>query len=478
MAASISPARRVAWEILGEVRQRQAFARDLLREAPQMDGLSGRDRALCMRLVMGVTQSCGTLDRAIESHLSGRKHLEPRVRDALRLEAFEVMYLSTPAGIAVSQGVELVRIANRRASGLANAVLRRVAGEDAAAVDAARRRVEQGSTAQADLALVSGLPGWIIAEAAAALGEAGARWLAMGALEPAPVYVAANRLRATPEELEGALESAGLDPRRVTDFGTFQLGRPAELARSGLVDAAVAVPSDLAAQLVARIAACRPGERLLEVGQGRGTKSLLLEGATGSMGGLGRIEGVDNVPRKREIARARMRRARLDRVVTCLTLDALRLADPSLPAEFAHPFDVVFVDAPCSGLGTLRRHPETSWSLDARSLDPGSRESLPALQLQILRAASARVRVGGALVYSTCSFARAENQGVVEAFLRGGEGVGFSLASPMLAPGVKSLSADDRSLVEDCVDEDGFFTSALPGVGCDVHFCARMVRTV
>jgi len=109
-------------------------------------------------------------------------------------------------------------------------------------------------------------------------------------------------------------------------------------------------------------------------------------------------------------------------------LDATLLSGRGLPAEIDDHFDVVFVDAPCSGTGTLRRHPEITWSLEPGAVDPTRDGALPALQRRILCASASRVRRGGSLCYATCSLLAEEDERVVEAFLAGDVGADFELA--------------------------------------------------
>ncbi|MGO5475744.1 transcription antitermination protein NusB, partial [Parafannyhessea sp. LCP19S3_B1] len=138
--ARLAPARRAALRLCAACRQRDARARELLRTSDVMDGLDPRDRALATRLVLGVQRARGLCDAVVDAHLA-HGHLEPRVRDALRMSAFELLYLGTPTQVAVSQGVELAAVASRRARGLANAVLRRIAEGDVPAMEAARGRL-------------------------------------------------------------------------------------------------------------------------------------------------------------------------------------------------------------------------------------------------------------------------------------------------------------------------------------------------
>lgn len=447
--ARATQARIVAASVLAQVRRREARARDVLRSSDQVSALDARDRAFVSRLVLGTVGASGLVEGVVRSHAKGG--IEPRVFDALCLGAFELMFLSTPPSVAVSQGVELARRARPRAAGLANAVLRRIAERDAPARREALARVGEGSASSDDLRLVSGYPSWLVERVAADRGDATARDLALSALQPAPVYVSANVRLRTDAQTRSLLEEAGLEPVATGLPGSFVLRRPAGLASSGLVETTEAVVADLSAQGVAYAAGVRPGMRVLEVGQGRGTKSILLQGSALRAGGLAHVVGVDSEPFKTRVATRRMEHAGLGKEVSCLTFDGCDLGRPDLPVELAGRFDLVFVDAPCSGTGTMRRHPEIAWGLAPESVDRHDPDGLPSLQERLLVASSRRVAAGGVLCYATCSILRAEDEDVVEAFLASEEGSEFSRAGEDFL----------RKPAED---------------GPDGHYCARLVR--
>ena len=193
--ARATAARRSALSLVSERRRRDARARELLRASDELSALSERERAQATRLVLGTVAAEGELDRVIDAHLRRGARLEPRVRDALRLAAFELLYLGTRDDVCVSQGVELVRGVSPRAAGLANAVLRRVAEKDAPALSRARGRVVAGAFDARDLARVGALPEWLCARALASLGDGRAAAWAVAALAPAAPAVAANRAR-------------------------------------------------------------------------------------------------------------------------------------------------------------------------------------------------------------------------------------------------------------------------------------------
>lgn len=404
VVARLSAARRVALALAGERRRRGARARDFLRGSDALSELDERDRGLVVRLVMGVTAAEGTLDAMIDAHLRRGAKLEPRVRDALRIAAFELVYQGTRSDVAVSQGVELVRSVAPRAAGLANAVLRRVAEEDVAAVAAARERVGSGTYDARDLALVGALPEWLAERVDTR---------ALTALAPVAPWVAANLVKGNPFD---SLREAGCEPQEGPLPRSLRLGAPSRLAPSGLVESAAVIPCDLAAQEVALACAPAPGERVLEVGQGRGTKTLLLQNAAVAVGGPCVITAVELSPRKSELARRRMEAAGVADHVRCVCADGR-----ALPEDLG-TFDLVFLDAPCSGTGTLARHPEIAWSLS-----PEAPAELAVLQAELLASAAAHVAPGGRLVYATCSVLAEENDAVVQAFLASLAGADFEL---------------------------------------------------
>ncbi len=410
----LAPARRAALRLFSECRRRDARARDLLRESPVMEALDARDRALATRLVLGAVAARGELDRVVNGHLRARSALEPLVRDALRVAAFEILYLDTPTQVAVSQGVELVRSASRRAAGLGNAVLRRVADEDAPALAAARGRLASGAVSVDDLCRVGALPVWLAARTLEDLGAQGAASYAASALEPLCASVATNPAKHDVGQTRGLLADAGCEPSDGPVPGSFVLGRPAALNATGLVASCDVLPCDLAAQEVVASIGVTPDDQVLEVGQGRGTKSILLAAAGA------RLVSVEVDAKKSGLAARRMAEAGVAGRVTCVCDDGRSLG------RVEGAFDVVFVDAPCSGTGTLSRHPEIAWSLREDAVP-----ELSGLQLSILRAASRRVAPGGRLAYSTCSVLREEDEAVVEAFLAAPEGAGFKLASSL-----------------------------------------------
>ena len=462
--AKATPARRAALRVLGQVRQRDAYAREVLRASPAVGALEPRDRAFAGRLVLGVTAARGTLDRLLDGHVRKPGSLEPRVRDAMRIAAFELLYLETPERAAVSQGVELVRSVSPRAVNLANAVLRKVA-EDRYSLKRTRLALNRvaatgeepvdGRSLAAMASSVGAMPQWLAARVAEERGPAALATVALGELEPAPLWVAGDKER---------LAEAGCEPVPVAVPGAFLVERPGALAASGLVGDGDVVVSDLAAQTVALMAVPENGGSLLEVGSGRGTKTLLVQRDLARLGWSARHVAVEVSESKARVARERLDKTAAQ--VEVLVRDGRELGGLGR-------FTTVLVDAPCSGTGTMRRHPETVWSLQPEDVAASNPDGLPALQLALLEAAAPCVAPGGTLVYATCSVLKAENEDVVATFLASDEGSGFSVAPAVEAPAVQG---DAVAWVTDHQTEQGALRTLPQAAGCDGHYCVRLVR--
>jgi 16S rRNA (cytosine967-C5)-methyltransferase len=220
------------------------------------------------------------------------------------------------------------------------------------------------------------------------------------------------------------------------------------------------VAVDACAQLVVALVDPRPGSTVVEVGAGRGTKTLLLQAAAVGTGGPANLYAVDSHEFKAQLLAERLGRYGVPGV-HILVGDATDFSAIDGAPE-AGTVDAVLVDAPCSGLGTLRRHPEKRWRVE-----PADIESLAVLGSKLLAEAARLVRRGGFVVYSTCTVAERENAGVVSAFLDSDAGSGFL---------VDSIAGQVPEAWQRFVTEEGFFRS-LPSVdGPDGHFAARLVR--
>ena len=366
-AAIVGPARAAAFQVLLRVFEDGAYADRALRSA--VAGLDARDRALAQRLAYGAVQRVRTLDHAIEA--LGRRRvvrLDPPVRAALRLGAYQLGFVDgVPRYAAVNESVELVRGAGlERAVAFTNAVLRRLADGIRPLLDALP---EVGAL---EAALKHSYPDWVAETWWRELGPEDAAALMCAQNEPARTVVRLIRgeIDGTPDPMvQGAWHVDRVDESALAEGRIW--------------------PQSSASQLVGLTVGAVNGDRVLDVCAAPGGKATMLAGD---------VVAVElNEARARELEEtARRLGATKVRVVVADGRD--------LPPDLTG-FERALVDAPCSGLGVLNQRPDLRW----RS------EPLPALQLELLRAAAERVRPGGTIVYSVCTIHAEESEAVVDA---------------------------------------------------------------
>jgi 16S rRNA (cytosine967-C5)-methyltransferase len=425
--------RRTAYDVLAAVRDRAAYANLLLPRLLADRHLAGRDAALATELAYGTLRGRGTYD-AVLATCSDRplEKLDPPVLDVLRLGAHQLLSTRVGAHAAVATSVDLARsVAGPRVSGYVNAVLRRVATRD---LDAWLDIVAPDPARDPDgyLAVRYSHPRWIVAAYRAALSDsAGAE------LEPA-LQASNSRPRVTLAAFPSGppredVMPADAEPGRWSPYAfTLASGDPAPLIEAGTA-AVQDEGSQLAAIALSRAplgprpggSDGRPGgsddpvggsddpvggsegapERWLDMCAGPGGKSRLLYGLSAARGA--RLTAADLHPHRAALVREALTTASRSVPGQPPAFEVL-VADGTKPPWPDGAFDRVLVDAPCTGLGALRRRPEARWR-KAESDLPG----LVALQRDLLRAALAVVRPGGVVAYVTCSPVPAETSDVV-----------------------------------------------------------------
>jgi 16S rRNA (cytosine967-C5)-methyltransferase len=401
----IAPARVAAYDILSAVGTGLTTLPDALATARTTLG-DERDRALAADIALGVQRWRAALDHLIVS-FSKRpiQRLDREVVDVLRLSAYQLLHLTrVPAAAVVDDAVNLTgRVGKRSAAGLVNAVLRTIArNRRALPLPPRPSGAEDGQRAIEYLSVTLSHPEWLASRWLHRFGfEATELWFQFDNT-PAPLTLRASRLRNTADELIERLSRQQVVVSRGR-FGPDALivedGQP--LAGGGL-DAGWFVVQDEASQLVSLLAGPDPGGRVLDCCASPGGKTTAL---AADMRGQGLLVACDVRGRRMELLR---------RTVAASGAENVRLVQADLlrPLPFSSRFDCVMVDAPCSGLGILRRDPDIKWRRREEDL-----RALAAAQLVMLGNAAEAVAPGGRLIYATCSSEPEENELVAEAFL-------------------------------------------------------------
>jgi 16S rRNA (cytosine967-C5)-methyltransferase len=393
---SASAPRRVAYDVLRAVYESDAYANLLLPSAIERARLSTADAALATELTYGTLRRSGTYD-AVISIAADRpvQDIDPAVMDALRLGVHQLLSTRVASHAAVHESVELVRGAGRGATGFVNAVLRRVSRDTPGDW---MTRVEQSARSDDErLGLVYSHPVWVVRAFRRALAAEGRAdeleaLLTADNASPRVTMVALPGLAELPEDARHTPYSplgfrlAGGDPESlVTGSG----------GRVRVQDEG----SQLAALALTRAEPVRPGERWLDLCAGPGGKTAVL--AAEALAGGALLEANEISPARAGLVRRAVEGVPLD--VPVSELDGLVKAAAS-PASY----DRILVDAPCTGLGALRRRPEARWRKS-----PADVPSLTELQTELLTAAIVAARPGGIVAYVTCSPHLAETAGVV-----------------------------------------------------------------
>lgn len=449
----VSPARRVACEVLLQVETRGGWAGDLLRRAARR--LEPADAALATELVFGTLRWQRWLDfllRKLTRRPMGR--LDPEVRIILRVGLYQLLFLDRiPAHAAVYEAVELARHMNRAsAAGLVNAALRealrgRLHGKERASL------LPDGLGEVSRLGLLFSHPDWLVERWLRNFGRQRTERLLASNNVPAPL--SCTLLEA--QHARAALEEEGFQvlPGRLMRTAVRVQGGP--LLRSRAFRRGWMLIQDEASQAVAWLMGSTQGMRLLDLCAAPGNKTAVL---VRLLGPPALAVAADRRPARLRAMRALLRRVGAG-AVHMVALDATG------PLPFGATFDRILADVPCSGTGTLARNPEIRWKLR-----PGDLPALAARQRSILENAVQLLVPGGRLVYATCSLEPEENEQIVEGVLAAFPRVRLvDDAVQSLAPALQPPWTPEQLR-----DGHGYFRTFPPDTGTDGFFAAVLER--
>ena len=440
-----TPARRIAAEVLLRVEQGGAFANLALDSALRSAGvLEQREAALATELTYGTLRWQIQLDRTLQAHSDkALAELDAAVRIALRLGVFELLHHArVPERASVNEAVELVKeLKLARAAGFVNAVLRRVAEKRAAPEPPSREADPIGH-----VAALTAHPRWMVERWSRWLGLAETELLCQANQQQAPAVVRVRR--GAREKALAALVAHDPRPGKYSpDALVLGGGAPPALDIEGH-DEGLFQAQDEAAQLVSLYAAPEPDFRVLDACAAPGGKACHLAEMSRS------VLAVDLHARKAQQIAEAAKRMGLGNLES-------RAADAALPLPGVAPqsFDLVLLDAPCSGLGTLRRHPEVKLRRTPEDVD-----KLAQLQARLLASVQRYVRRGGLLVYALCTLTPEECDEQVDRFVKSSSR--FRLEGP---PAAWAHS--------DCLDGRGCLRTLPHQTGTDGFFAARLRAT-
>jgi 16S rRNA (cytosine967-C5)-methyltransferase len=444
--------RRLAAEILLSVDTRKSYADVLLDHRLKSTSLSPRDRALLTELLYGTLRWRARLDAYLKQLVNRPlEDTDPFIRNLLRLTLYQLLFLNRiPEYAAVNDAVELAKAhGGRKPASFTNGVLRSFL----------RKKPELPTPNQKDLS-VSELarywshPEWLVSQWLEYFGTAEIEALLKANNDAAPLVLRVNRLKRGREALVDLLRSGTVEawPTRWSPRGiTIQSGIPVRQL-PGFQDGLFQIQGE-ASQLISYIVAPQPGERILDACAAPGGKTTHLAEL---MNDSGEIIAADVSSRSLE---------KMAENVTRLGLKSIRTFQADLsqewPEAIRRPYDRILVDAPCSGLGTLRSHPEIKWNRNK-----GDINRLARLQKRILARAALHLKRGGVLVYATCTLSRDENENVVESFLADHKEFTLDDAAAYIPETAKDMVR-------------GSYFLALPhSHNTDGFFAARMTRSV
>ena len=436
-------AREAAMLALNACQRQGGWSDGALKKQLSAAELSGRDAALATQLCFGVLQNQMLLDFYLSKFSNiPLKRMEGKVVQTLRLGAYQMLFLTRiPHSAAVNSAVALVKshCKNPRAAGMVNGILR--------SMERSLQNmpvIPQGDPV-AYLSTLYSHPEWLVKEFILSLGEEETAQLLAADNSQPPTAVMVNTTRTTAETLKAMLEADHVEaePHPWLE-NCLLLSRTGDLERMEAFQQGLFYVQDPASRLSVLAAGAKPGMRVLDCCAAPGGKSFA---AAIAMENQGEIVSCDLHHHKKKLIQAGADRLGLT-IITPKTADG-KVFRP----EWERAFDLVLVDAPCSGLGVIRKKP------DIRYKDPAPLADLPAVQLDILRNAARYVRPGGTLMYSTCTLLYRENGEVVETFLA--ENKSYKAETFTLPGPVGLIQSGSVTLWPHRHGTDGFFISKM-----------------
>ncbi|MFB4162613.1 16S rRNA (cytosine(967)-C(5))-methyltransferase RsmB [Alteribacillus sp. JSM 102045] len=394
-----SNVREKAMDLLQRIEKEGAYSHLLLNHVLSQEEVSKKDEPLLTELVYGTIKRKNTLDYYLTPFIKkGLSSLDPWVLQLLRLSVYQMVYLDrVPERAAIHEAVNIAKKRGHKGiSGMINGVLRSIQRKGLPRTDKL--------TGIKKFAVETSHPEWLLEDWIDSYGEEKTRAMALTNLEPPPLTVRVNLSKSTKEEVRNRLLEEGCQIKEGALSPDALIIASGHVINTETYKKGYVTIQDESSMLVARLLDPAPGMNVLDACAAPGGKTTHL---AERMENKGTVKAFDLHKKKVKLIEEQAERLGIS-IIEANALDARELTAQVEKEQF----DRVLVDAPCSGLGVIRRKPELKWQKQRADL-----ERFPAIQAEILAEASKMVKPGGQLVYSTCTVRREENENVVEAFL-------------------------------------------------------------
>lgn len=394
--------RFVALEALVRIERGGAYSNLLLRELMNQGRLNDKDGRLLTEMVYGTISRQLLLDYYLANFIKNAKKVDPWVRSLLRLSLYQMLYLDkVPNHAILNEAVEIAKAKGNPGIGkFVNGVLRTIQREGVPALDQIKDPLER-------LAIEISMPLWLTERFVAQIGSDKTRELGLSLLVPSHASGRLDLQRITRNEAILQLQEEGIEAResQLSPYGI--VADKGFLAGSSLYHDGLLTIQDESSMLVAPALHIAPEHQVLDACAAPGGKTTHIASFLSAEAG-GKVTALDIHSHKVKLITENAERLAVSEVVQAEVMDAREVAQHFEEQQF----DRILVDAPCSGLGLMRRKPDIKYNKQAADL-----ERLPEIQLAILESAAPTLKNSGIMIYSTCTIMLEENQAVVEAFL-------------------------------------------------------------
>ncbi|OIA99107.1 16S rRNA (cytosine(967)-C(5))-methyltransferase [Paenibacillus sp. LC231] len=436
-------------DVLTQVEQEGAYSNLLLNSALQKSSLAKSDAGLATELIYGTISRLNTLDYFLDKFVNkGVQKLQPWVRALLRISLYQVIYLDRiPDHAVVSEAVNLAkRRGHQGISGMVNGVLRNILRQKESLA------IPENMPPAQRISLQHSHPLWLVERWISQYGIETAEAICAANNEPPAVSVRVNTTMISRDDMLELMSSQGFEaaPSPLSPYGIVVRGAGNMALTDWYRDGMISI-QDESSMLVAEAVNPEPGMRVLDCCAAPGGKSAHMGEL---MKDVGSIVANDIHAHKGKLISDQAGRLGLDSI-SIVTGDALDLVDRFEPASF----DRILLDAPCSGLGVIRRKPDLKWGKSQEDI-----HEIAALQLRLLESVSTLLRPGGLLVYSTCTIEPLENEGVVSAFLDSHSGFGIAedgLGDLSRLEGISLQRGGGIQILPQHYHSDGFYIARL-----------------